>query len=118
MGLLQEHGVSIENIEVEMSFWRHREPEFEEDKFREFLDIIILSRMESTMADIAKLQADIDAQAALITAVNTKIEAQAAHIAALEAQIAAAPAADPQPPIDALAATVEANNAALTTAGA
>ena len=68
------------------------------------------------MADIAKLQADIEAQDGLIAAVKAKIEAQSAKIAELEAQIAAAPPADPQAPIDALAATVETNNAALTTA--
>ncbi len=99
------------------SFWRHREPEFEENKFIEFLDGLILAKMESVMADLTKLQADIDAQAPLIAALKTKLDAQAAKIADLEAQLAAHTGPDAQVPVDALDATVEANNAALTAAG-
>jgi len=97
-------------------FWRQNEHEFEQEKFEEFLDGLILGKLESVMADLAKLTTDVDGQAALITAVQAKIDAQAAKIVDLEAQIAALPAADPQPPVDALAATVETNNAALTKA--
>ena len=99
-----------------MSFWRHREPEFDHERFGEFIDGLILGKMESIMADLSKLQADIDAQAPLIAALKSKLDAQAAKIADLEAQIAANPGPDAQAPVDALSATVEANNAVLTAA--
>lgn len=99
-------------------FWKHHEPDFDHEKFSDFLDGLILGKMEFVMADLAKLQADIDAQGPLISALKTKVDAQAAKISELEAQIAAAPAGDPQGPVDALAASVEANNATLKDAGA
>lgn len=96
--------------------WRHKDPEFDHEKFIEFLDGLIIGKMESMMADLTKLQADVDAQAPLIASLVAKVNAQAAKIADLEAQIAAATSADPQAPVDALDATVEANNAAITAA--
>ena len=97
-------------------FWRHEEHETEQESFLALVDGLIIKALETIMADIAKLTADIDAQAPLIAALQSKVTAQAAKITELEAQIAAVPPADPQAPIDALAATVEANNAALTAA--
>lgn len=99
-----------------MGFWH--EPDFKHDEFGEFIDGFILGKMEGLMADLTKLQADVDAQSALIGTVKAKMDAQAVKITELEAQIAATPAGDPQGPVDALAASVETNNAALTAAGA
>ncbi len=96
-------------------FWRDEEHEFEQEKFLEFLDVLILRKMETIMADVTKLQADVDAQAPLIAALKSKVDAQAAQITDLEAKLAAA--ADPQAPIDAIDATVVSNNEALTAAG-
>lgn len=99
-----------------MGFWH--EPDFKHDEFRELIEGFILGKMEGLMADLAKLKSDIDAQSVLIGKVTAKVDAQAAKIADLEAQIAATTASDPQAPVDALVASVEANNAALTSAGA
>lgn len=106
-----------------MSFWRHREPEFDHDKFNEFLDGLILGKMEGIVADLTKLQTDVDALGVLVNAAIDKIETQATkigeqatRITELEAQIAANPGADPQGPVDALDAKVLASSTALTTA--
>ncbi len=97
-------------------FWSHHQDDFDREKFEGYLLELIVKVVEQQMADLSKLQADVDAQAALIDAVKSKLDAQSAKIADLEAQVASAPPADPQQPVDDLAAKVEANNAALTAA--
>lgn len=61
------------------------------------------------MADLAKLQADVAAQTALIETLVAKVKSLQDQITAHAADQAA---------IDAVAATVESNNAALTAASA
>lgn len=97
-------------------FWHRHEDDFNREKFEAYLLELIVKVVEQQMADISKLQADVDAQGPLIQALADKVKAQGERITELEAQVAAAPAADPQGPVDELAAKVEANNAALTAA--
>lgn len=87
--------------------------QFDEIRFIELVEELILQRVREIMTDITKLQASIDAQGALVTAAQSKINAQGARIADLEAQVAAAGSVD-QPTIDALQAKVDADNATLT----
>jgi hypothetical protein len=96
-------------------FWRGHDHEFDRERFEEYLRGAIMAITEGFMADISKLQADIDAQKPLIDGLVVKVAAQGQKITDLEAQISANPGPDPQAPIDALAATVEANNATLAT---
>ncbi len=97
-------------------FWSHHQDDFDREKFEGYLLELIVKVVEQQMADLSKLQADVDAQGPLITALADKVKAQGARIAELEAQVASAPPADPQAPVDDVAAKVEANNAALTAA--
>lgn len=97
-------------------FWNHHHDDFDRDKFERYVLELIVKIVEQQMADLSKLQADMEAQGPLIQALADKVHSQAARIADLEAQVAAIPPADPQGPVDELAAKVEANNAALTAA--
>lgn len=74
------------------------------------IEILTLEVLERIMADLTKLTADITAQTALIQTLT-------AHVADLKTQLAAAQASvNDQTEVDALDATVETNNAAITAA--
>ena len=78
----------------------------------EKIERLTLEVLERIMADLAKLTADVTAQTALITTLT-------AHVAYLKNQLAAALAsANDQSAVDAIDATVETNNAAITAATA
>ena len=95
-------------------FWIRHEDDFDREKFEAYLLELIVKVVEQQMADLSKLQADVDAQAPLIEALAAKVKTQGERITELEAQVAATPPADPQGPVDDLDAKVVANNAALT----
>ena len=79
------------------------------------IEKLILEALERIMADLTKLTADVTAQTGLITALTTKVTTQTAEITDLKNQLAAALAsANDQAAVDAIDATVETNNAAIT----
>ena len=100
-----------------MKFWKHHEPEFDEDKFAKFIETVVLETLGGIMADLTRLTAAVNAQAPEIAAVKSKVDAQGARITDLEAQVSAGGGVD-QAALDALAATLEANNETLKTTGA
>ena len=97
-----------------MSFWKHTPPEFDEAGFRRFLEVVLTDIMGMIMADATRLTAAINAQKELVAGINSKVDSQGARITELEAEVAAGGGVD-QASLDALAATVEANNDALKT---
>ena len=75
-------------------------------------ELLTLESLEKIMGDLTKLTSDVAAQTALITTLQ-------AHVTDLKNQLAAALASGTdQAAIDAVDATVEANNAAITAATA
>jgi uncharacterized protein YoxC len=66
------------------------------------------------MADLTKLQADVAAQATVVESVHTLLTSLSAEIVALKGQVSNDPAT--QAAVDALAASVEQNSAALAAA--
>jgi cell division protein FtsB len=76
------------------------------------LEILTLEVLERIMGDLTKLTADVASQTALIVTLQ-------AHVTDLKNQLAAALASSTdQAAIDAVDATVESNNAAITAATA
>ena len=100
-----------------MSFWRHHEPEFDEEIFTSFLTEVILKILEGMiMSDLTKLTEAVNNQAALLITLKDKVAGLTAHVATLESEIAAS--SEEQAAIDALTTTVEANNSEIQASSA
>lgn len=98
-------------------FWDSELERFDEVKFIELIEEIIVVKSRGIMMDLSRLQSAVDAQDGIIASAQSKIQSQGARIVDLEAQLAAAGGGD-QAAIDALAVKLESHNTTLAQASA